>query len=129
MSPHNKKRPAIDMIVDEMKTLRLGEEAEEAEGRSNQVEEQRNKEVDSMAEDEAEVATLLHMVEDAAIKFSLSKSDSTKIKLIQEGRILSMYRWSEDMEVRAGEVDLGVTLQPLMRLDTLEDVNYSYSLR
>ena len=124
MSLPNKRRRAEDEIVQQMKTLRLGEKGEEE--RSKQVEDLR--EVESMAVDEGEMATLLHLVEAAALKYSLSKSDATKVKLISEGRILSLYHWSADMDVREGELELAIALRSLMRLDTQEDCISSYGL-
>ena len=125
MSLPSKKRRAEEEIVQQMKTLHLEEGGEEE--RSLQVDQLRDQEVENMTQYEGETATLLHLVETAATKYSLSKANATKVKLISEGSILSDYKWS-DFDMRAGEIDMGLVVLCLLRLDTTEDMKASYSL-
>ena len=110
--------------VQEMKMCRR----EEEEDRSRQVEEMRTLDVERMSIDDTEMVTLLHLVEWAEKRFGLSSTECKKLKLMSEvGDLSKTYRWS-DNTMRAGELNLSMTLFPVMQLDTPEDVMASYGL-
>ena len=101
---------------------------EEEEDRSRQVELMRTLEVERMSVDETDMVTLLHLVEWAEERFGLSSTECKKLKVMSEGGDLpKTYRWS-DSAMRAGELNLAMTLFPVMQLDTPEDVMASYGL-
>ena len=134
MSAGNKRN------IDEEDILQISEkmqkmsfvEDEGQEENKDEVEERRDgvsesKELDDeKMEIDSTLATLSLLVVDAAVLHSLTKVDTTKVKMATQGRLLSLYRWSDD---EMGLDDFGRLLLPLVRMESMGDVICSYALR